>query len=551
MELIFAGLIGGIITGATVGFLLIIKYKHLRSQLDTEREKRIVAEQSSGRIPELQETIAHKEKNVVELRNGLFAFKGKISDLEARFQEQQKAYDEKVTILKDRDDRIEHLQNLETTFKSKVSEQEARLDELQKSHDEKAACLKDRDAKIEQFQTLEKELKTLTQELTTRIEEQQKAFIEKERIFKDTEQRLVSQFKALSHDALNLNNKQFLELAKTQLGDFQNQAKGDLEKRQKAIQELINPLKESLQNVDKKIGEFDKQRIESYSKLTEKMNSLLTSEAELKKETSNLVTALRRPQVRGRWGEIQLRRVVEIAGMVNYCDFREQESTSNDGRLLRPDMVVNLPNQRIIVVDSKAPLAAYIDSLEMQDTQLRQTKLREHADQVKSHISKLCTKGYWEQFAHAPEFVVMFLPGEMFFSAALEQDPGLIEIGVEKRVILATPTTLIALLQAVAYGWKQEKIARNAYEICELGKQLYERLRIMTEHLSGVGKGLERAMESYNKTVGAFENRVLVSARRFKDLKASNEQEIEPLLSVEIAPRQLQVGNDEQKKATA
>jgi DNA recombination protein RmuC len=536
-------IISGLVTGITVYVWFSRKKKAMETALDAERENRIIAEQASGRIPELQEAIAQKEKNVNELNNSIIIYKSKVSELEARLEEQQKTYDEKVANLKDRDTKIERLQTIETSFKSKVSEQEARLEELKKAYDEKTSLLKDKDTKIAQLQTLETELKTLTQELTTKIEEQQKAFVERERIFKESEERLKTEFKSLSHDALSTNNKQFLELAKTQLSDYQNQAKGDLEKRQKAIQELVNPLKESLQNVDKKIGEFDKQRIESYSKMTEKMNNLLNSEAELKRETSNLVTALRRPHVRGRWGEIQLRRVVEIAGMVNYCDFKEQESASGDGRVLRPDMVVNLPNSRSIVVDSKAPLEAYIQSLEMKDTDHRENKLREHAEQVKTHISKLGAKAYWEQFDQVPEFVVMFLPGEMFFSAALEQEPSLIEMGVDKKVILATPTTLIALLQAVAYGWKQEQIAQNALQICELGKQLYDRLRIMAEHLSDVGKGLEKAMESYNKTVGTFESRVLISARRFKDLKATNEQEINTLTTIDTAPRRLDIGN--------
>jgi DNA recombination protein RmuC len=499
MEFALAFILSGFITGMGLFIWFSHKQKTLKSEFDIEREKRIIAEQTNSRITELQEAIAHKEKNVVELQNELSSFKSKVSELEGRLSEKQQAYDEKTVLLKDKD------------------------------------------VKIAQLQSLETELKTQTQELSTKMEEQQKAFAEKERILKETEERLKTEFKSLSHDVLNMNNKQFLELAKTQLSDYQNQAKGDLEKRQKAFQELVNPLKETLQNVDKKIGEFDKQWIESYSKLTEKMNSLLNSETELKRETSNLVTALRKPHVRGRWGEIQLRRVVEIAGMVNYCDFKEQETAVGDGRALRPDMVVSLPNDRTIVVDSKAPLTAYIDSLEMKDTEHREAKLREHADQVKDHIAKLGTKGYWEQFEQAPEFVVMFLPGEMFFSAALEQEPSLIEIGVKKKVILATPTTLIALLQAVAYGWKQEQVAKNAFQICELGKQLYDRLRVMAEHLSDTGKGLAKAMEYYNKTVGTFESRVLISARRFKELKATNEQDIATLTSVDTVPRKLEI----------
>ena len=361
-------------------------------------------------------------------------------------------------------------------------------------------------------------------------------------VLNEAQEQLTVAFRGLSAQALKSNNETFLDLARQTLGNYQQGAKGDLERRQQAIQELVAPVKLSLDKLDGRIHDIEKLREGAYQSLLTQVRSLSDGQGDLRRETLNLVKALRQPAARGRWGELQLRRVVEMAGMVEHCDFVEQASvTGEDGRQ-RPDVIVRLPGGLNIVVDAKTPLSAYLEAAETDDDDLRKQRLVDHARQVRDHMTRLGRKAYQAQFDPTPDLVVLFLPGEMLFSAALQQDPALIEFGVGEKVMLATPTTLITLLRAISCGWKQEALARNAHEISELGRQLHDRIAVMAAHWAKVGRSLGDAVGAYNGAVASLETRVLVSARRFRELHAvPDDREIAVLEPIERLPRALQM----------
>lgn len=367
-------------------------------------------------------------------------------------------------------------------------------------------------------------------ETRTRAEETQKRFEEERQLLAQAERKLTDTFKSLASDTLRQSTGDFLKLAEEKLKAAQDVASKDFEAREKKIDEIVKPARESLARLDDELRKMENDRRGVEGQLTEQLRNLGA-------QTSKLFDALRTPAVRGRWGEIQLKRVVEIAGMVEHCDFFEQEVQSTENGRFRPDLRIQLPGTKNVVVDSKVPLKAYLEAMECDDEAARGLKLVEHANQIRTHITQLSSKSYWDACKPTPEFVVLFLPGEMFFSAALQHDAALIEDAAARKVILATPTTLIALLKAVSYGWRHERLAENAQHISELGQELHERIATMASHLARLGGALGKAVEEFNNTARSMESRVLVSTRRFKELGVSTKRDVEEIEVIETAPR--------------
>ncbi len=367
--------------------------------------------------------------------------------------------------------------------------------------------------------------------------EEQKALLE------DAKARLTDAFKALAAEALKSSNQDFLALAETRFAALKQEAEGELEARKTAIETVVLPLRQALEDYRRQAKELEEKRLREISSVGQQLQDVAKAQTSLQRETANLVNALRAPQVRGRWGEITLRRTAELAGMTKHCDFVEQETVATEGGRVRPDMIVRLPSRREIVVDSKVALNAYLEALEASTPEDRDAALDRHAQQVRTHARQLASKEYWNQFKETPEFVVMFIPGEAFLAAAAERDPTLMEEALAKGVLVATPTTFIGLLLSVAYGWRQEQIAENAQRISDLGREVHERMATLIEHIARVGKGLKSAIEAYDSAVGSMEKRVLPSVRRFQELGAGSGKDIDLLEPIAQVPRSLAAGD--------
>ncbi|WP_455209258.1 DNA recombination protein RmuC [Kaarinaea lacus] len=389
----------------------------------------------------------------------------------------------------------------------------------------------------EKFAALQATLESERDASSARISELEKA-----------REKLAETFGALSNEALKANSVEFLKLAQENLKQFQLQAQNELAKKEKSFETLVTPIKETLEKTEKQIRQMEHERKEAHGALTQHLQSMLEAQQALQGETRNLVNALRRPEVRGQWGELTLRRLAELAGMVEHCDFYEQEHTATKDGALRPDMIVRMPGGREIVVDVKTPLDAYISAVETSDEALRAQHLQRHTKNVRERVRELSSKAYWSQFTRSPDFVVLFIPGEQFLSAALDNDAELLEFAMQQKVILATPTSLVALMRAIAYGWRQESLAENAEQIREIGGELYHRLATFAEHLNKIGKSLTSSVQHFNKAVGSLDTRILPSARKFTEMGISSEKPIEPLTQIETTTRSVESATEQEEK---
>ena len=377
-------------------------------------------------------------------------------------------------------------------------------------------------------------------QLETELGHERMRALEKQAALEQLNLQLKDTFNAMATEALNSNNEQFLRLAKESLGQFHIKAEGELEKREKAVENLVKPIRDALEKTEKQVERMESGRQQAHGALTKHLETMAESHRLLQSETRNLVQALRRPEVRGQWGELTLKRLAELAGMVEHCDFQEQASVQTDNGQQRPDMIVRMPDKREIIVDAKTPLDAYLSAVEAVNDEERKTRLEQHARNVRARIRELSSKSYWQQFRHSPDFVVLFIPGDQFLSAALDVDHTLIEDALSQNVILATPTSFVALLRAIAYGWRQEVLAENAEVIREVGQDLYGRLATFAEHLSRLGRSLDNSVSAYNKAISSYDSRILPGAKKFTELGVTARKEPPRLEPIERSARHVE-----------
>lgn len=582
MEVLFGLIIGLIIGGGCIWFVRSSQIQSIKSQkqandkqIDLLHSQRETLSQENNerkqRLKDLEEALQAKEN---EIRDNLTRISDanakleRINNLETelnneinknqRFIEENTTHKEIISKLKaDLDNKEQNynqvVSRLEKNLEQANSENFNYREEIKQSQSltadanalkEYVAELKEENNKakeiIKQLQSNKTDLERKLSSLETKLQEEQKSAQEKIELLQKAEQNLANAFESLSSRALQNNNQQFLQVAQATFKNIYQTSQHKIDAKHQAISDLISPLNRSLEAFDQKLNEKDNAWSRDKGHIVEKLQSQAELMYRLQSETANLTKALRQPIVRGRWGEVQLKRVVEIAGMQEHCDFSIQETVvTQEGQKQRPDLIVNLPSQKRVIVDSKAPLKAYLEALEVEAESEKINCLKNHARHIRNHINQLGSKNYWIQFDNTPEFVVMFLPGEVFFSAALQQDPSLIEYGIEKKVILATPTTLITLLRTIEYGWRQEQIARNTQEIGNLGRELYDRFTVFANHLDTLRKKLDDTVKTYNKAVGSYNSRLLVTAKRFEEIGGYGNDEIDTLDTIDKSLRMI------------
>lgn len=504
------------------------KIESLELDIRSMLSKSSDADAQAARLSELQQESQIKAEEIQSLQSQITTQREKISGLTVSLENKEQKIDELNSALQQLNSRNDRYRNEIELANRNNAEANAKNEQIEQLNQ----LIENKTRENQELQLKNTDLNTKLSRLNTKLEEEQKSTQEKLELLDRIQQKFSETFEVLSSRALQNNNQQFLEVAKNV---FTNMHQSSQDK----IDNLVSPLNTSLEVFNRQIREIENARKEDRGRISEKLESVTTAQLQLQIETANLSKALRQPVVRGRWGEVQLKRVVEMAGMQENCDFTTQETVHTENGSLRPDLVVKLPGGKQIVVDSKAPLKAYLEAVETKEESIQLQYLRDHAGHVRTHINQLSSKNYWQQFEQTPEFVIMFLPGEVFFSAALQQDPRLIEFGIEKKVILATPTTLITLLKTIEYGWQQEKVAENAQAIGELGKNLYDRFTVFTNHLITVRKKLDATVRAYNETIGSYESRLLVSARKFQEIGGYSNDEIENIESIDRSVRLL------------